>query len=95
MSHIKARIEALRMLVGELKNAETVFERASIFAAIRGLVEDLNNDESLNSYAKEKAIGVRWHSAAALGFDETNGHSSEAHRVWAMGELSTLESAYE
>lgn len=95
MSHIKACIEALRILVDELKNAETVFERASIFAAIRGLVEDLNNDESLNSYAKEKAIGVRWHSAAALGFDETNGHSSEAHRVWAMGELSTLESSYE
>lgn len=95
MSHIRARIEALRMLVDELKNAETTFERASLFAAIRGLVEDLDNDERLNSYAKEKAIGVRWHCAAALGFDETNGHTFEAHRVWAMGDLSTLESAYE
>lgn len=95
MSHIKARIEALRMLVDELKNAETIFERASLFSAIRGLVEDLDNDECLNSYAKEKAIGVRWHCAAALGFDETNGHTFEAHRTWAMGDLSTLESAYE
>lgn len=93
MSHIKARIESLRMLVDELKNAKTIFERASLFSAIRGLVEDLDNDERLNSYAKEKAIGVRWHSAAALGSDETNGHSSEAHRVWAQGELGTLESA--
>ncbi|MDT3230938.1 hypothetical protein [Pseudomonas sp. rhizo25] len=94
MSHIKARIEALRMLVDELKNAATIFERASLFAAIRILVEDLDNDERLNSYAKEKANGVRWHCAAALGFDDTNGHTFEAHRGWAMGELSTLESAY-
>ena len=92
MSHIKARVEALRELVDELKNAETIFERASLFAAIRVLVDDLRDDERLNGYAKEKALGVRWHAAAALGFDETNGHSSESHRVWAMGELGTLES---
>lgn len=95
MSHIKARVEALRELVDELKNAETIFERASLFAAIRGLVEDLDNDERLNGYAKEKAQGVRWHAAAALGFDVTNGHDSESHRVWAYGEMNTLGSAYE
>lgn len=95
MSHIKARVEALRELVDEIKNAETIFERAALFGAIRGLVEDLDSDEQLNGYAKEKALGVRWHAAAALGFDETNGHTAEAHRVWAYGEMNTLESAYE
>lgn len=95
MSHIKARVEGLRELVDELKNAETIFERAALFAAIRGLVEDLDSDEQLNGYAKEKALGVRWHAAAALGFDEANGHTAEAHRVWAYGEMNTLESAYE
>lgn len=95
MSHIKARVIALRELVDELKNAETIFERASLFAAIRALVDDLRNDERLNGYAKEKAFGVRWHTAAALGFDETNGHTAQDHRVWAMGEMSTLESTYD
>lgn len=95
MSHIKARVEALRELVDNLKNAETIFERSALFAAVRSLVEDLDNDEQLNGYAKEKALGIRWHAAAALGFDVTNGHSSESHRVWAYGEMNTLESAYE
>lgn len=95
MSHIKARVEALRELVDEIKNAETIFERAALFSAIRDLVEDLDSDEQLNGYAKEKALGVRWHAAAALGFDQNNGHTAEAHRVWAYGEMNTLESTYE
>lgn len=95
MSHIKAHVEALRELVDEIKNAETIFERAALFAAIRGLVQDLDNDEHLNGYAKEKAMGLRWHAAAALGFDETNGHSAETHLGWAYGAMNTLESAYE
>ncbi|MFG0864636.1 hypothetical protein [Pseudomonas sp. FYR_7] len=95
MSHIKARVEALQELVDELKNAKTLIDRASLYSAIRGLVEDLDSDTHLNGYAKEKAAGVRWHAAAALGFDETNGHTSEAHRVWALGEMITLKSAYE
>lgn len=95
MSHIKSRVEALRELVDEIKNAETIFERAALFGAIRALVEDLDSDERINGYAKEKALGVRWHAAAALGFDQTNGHTAEAHRVWAYGEMNTLESSYE
>jgi hypothetical protein len=95
MSHIKARVDALRELVDEIKNAETIFERASLFAAIRGLADDLTRDENLNGYAKEKADGIRYHTAAALGFDFTGGHDAEAHRVWAYGEMNTLETAYE
>ncbi len=95
MSHIKARVEALRELVDEIHNAETVFERAALFASIRGLADDLIRDDSLNDYAKEKADGIRYHAAAALGFDYAGGHDAEAHRVWVYGEMDTLESACE
>jgi hypothetical protein len=71
MSHIKARVEALRELVKEIKNVETIFERAALFAAIRVIADDLCEDEGLDGYAHEKAYKVKWHAGAALGFDET------------------------
>ncbi|PXX51837.1 hypothetical protein SAMN05660489_06263 [Pseudomonas sp. LAMO17WK12:I10] len=92
MSHIKARVEALRELVKEIKNVETIFERAALFAAIRVIADDLCEDEGLDGYAHEKAYKVKWHAGAALGFDETNGHPLSQHRVWALGELGSLES---
>lgn len=91
MNHIRASVTALSELISELKNAETIFERSALFAAVRALVDDLRN-EDLNDYAKEKLAEIRWHSAAALDFDETNGHPSLQHRAWALGALSSLES---
>jgi hypothetical protein len=95
MSHIKARVVALGELIDELKNAETIFERAAIFAAARALINDLNDEERLNGYAKEKLHDIRWHIGAALGFDETNGQTLEQHRVWALGYFNTLQSESE
>lgn len=92
MTHIQARVAALRELVESLKLAESVFERSSLFAAISTLVEKLEKDEQLNGYAREKAFKLGFHAAAALGFDVDNSHSAESHRVWALGELNTLES---
>ena len=91
MNHIQASVAALNELINELKSAKTIFERSALFAAIRVLVDDLQK-EDLNDYAKEKLSEIRWHSAAALGFDETNGHKSLQHRAWALGALSSLES---
>lgn len=91
MSHIKANTAALREIVENLGRVHTLPERASLFAASRALIDDLLADDQLNGYAKEKAHDLRWHIGAALGFDETNGHSHEQHRVWAMGYLGTLE----
>ncbi|MNR10495.1 hypothetical protein D3C85_1267510 [compost metagenome] len=97
MNDIRKTVAALRELVEELKNASTVFERAALFSAIRALTDDIRetDDEEVNGYAREKAYKVRWHSAAALGFDIDNGHPAESHRCWALGELSTLESVTE
>lgn len=91
MSHIKARVEALRELVDSLNDAETIFERSSLYSAIRVIVDDLCEEESLDSYAHEKACNIKWHAGAALGFDETNGHPASQHRVFALGDLGTLE----
>ncbi|MOA36379.1 hypothetical protein D3C78_1578970 [compost metagenome] len=97
MNDIRKTVSALSELVGELKHATTVFERAALFSAIRALTDDILDaeDDEVNGYAKEKAYKVRWHSAAALGFEVDNGHSVEMHRCWALGELSTLESVTE
>ena len=95
MNHIKARVEALRKLVDEIKNAETIFERAALFAGIRGLADNLIDDESLNDFAKEKADNIRYHSAAALGLDFAGDHDAEAHLVRVYGDMDTLESAYD
>jgi len=95
MSDIKAKIAALNEIVDELETAESLYERAALFAASRTLIGDLLSDERLNGYAKEKAVELRWHIGAALGFDETNGQTPEQHRVWAMGSLGTLESVFD
>ncbi|WP_152666174.1 hypothetical protein [Pseudomonas abietaniphila] len=95
MSHIKAKVKALSELVDAPDGANTIFERSALFSAVQHLVNDLSAHEDLNGYAKEKAETVRWHVGAALGFDQTNGHDSRQHRVWALGEVQTLESCYE
>lgn len=93
MNDPRVAAAALSELIDELKNAHSVFERAALFSAIRLLCDDfLNADlELVNGYAKEKAAQIRWHSAAALGFDIDNGHSEQDHRVWTLGALSSLE----
>ncbi|SEJ58543.1 hypothetical protein SAMN04244573_04664 [Azotobacter beijerinckii] len=93
MNDPKVAAAALSELIDELKNAHALVERAALFSAICLLCDDLSNadDDLVNGYAKEKAGQIRWHSAAALGFDITNGHSAEDHRVWALGALSSLE----
>lgn len=91
MNHIKAKTAALREIVEYLNRVHSLPERASLFAASRTLIDDLLTDERLNGYAKEKAQEMRWHIGAALGFDETNGHPGEQHRVWALGAQDALE----
>lgn len=88
--HVTA--DALEELVSNLKHANSVFERAALFSAIRQLCDDILNEdeERISGYAQEKAGQIRWHSAAALGFDITNGQPVEQHRVWALGAVSSL-----
>jgi len=95
MNDPKVSAASLRELIDGLRTANTLVERAALFSAIRLLCDDFVNadDDLVNGYAKEKAGQIRWHSAAALGFDITNGHSAQDHRVWALGAMSSLENS--
>lgn len=97
MNDFRTTVAALTELIEQLENARRTIDKAGLYAAIRLLTDDIRNaDEALiNGYAKEKALKVQWHAAAALGFDVDNGHSEEQHRSWALGELWTLQSLAE
>ncbi|MCO6057304.1 hypothetical protein NG726_11545 [Pseudomonas sp. MOB-449] len=92
MNDPKFTAAALSELIDELKNVETVVDRAALFSAIRLLCDDLINAElsQVNGYAKEKAGQIARYSAAALGFDLGTGQTAEDHIIWAMGALSSL-----
>ena len=82
------KLEGLARLAGE---AETEFEKAAVFAAATVLCGQFRGPhEEFDGYILEKVEGARWHIAASLGFDVTNGHDAHQHRVWALGEIDTL-----
>ncbi|WP_295460511.1 hypothetical protein [uncultured Pseudomonas sp.] len=92
MSTIATAASALKDLINAIPEAESIFERAALYGAIKAITNGLlaQDLEIVNGYAKEKARKVCWHAGAALGFDETNGHSVEQHCSWAVGELWSL-----
>jgi hypothetical protein len=75
----------------------TLSERAALFAAtsviVRNVREHIKTQENIDQgYAAEKINNVLWHVGAVLGFDITNNHPADQHRVWARGELDSLKS---
>lgn len=97
MNDLRKTVTVLAELVEQLPSARRTIDKAALYSAIRLLTDDIRNahESEVNGYAKEKALKVQWHSAAALGFDIDNGHSAETHRSWALGELDTLQSLAE
>ncbi|MBJ2320679.1 hypothetical protein JFT37_19390 [Pseudomonas fluorescens] len=93
MSHLKARITALRELYEGVNDAETIFNKAALYSAIRFLIDDLCKDEGPDSYVREKAMKLILHAAAALGFDQDYGVLPARHLVHASIELNSMESA--
>lgn len=84
------KLDELAMLAGR---AATEFEKAAVFAAATVLCTEFREQgERFDGYVLEKVEGARWHIAAALGFDVTNGHDGHQHRVWARGEIDSLKS---
>ncbi len=73
-------------------------ERCALFAAMRELTDDLRahiaDELGHDGYAQEKVAQVRWHTAAALGFDVNNKHDDSQHRSWALGALDSLLSRF-
>jgi len=84
--------------IAELMKASRVtdelFACAAAFAAISVLVDQLDCFFEENApHAGENVSRLRWHSAAMLGYDITNNHSSDQHYSWSLAALSGLEDA--
>lgn len=63
------------------------------FKEIDSLLRKTQTVGSLNSYAKEKLAEVRVHAGAALGVDDSGGHSVSQHVAWTYGALDSLETS--
>ncbi len=97
MNDPKLALDSVEALIKELERHGLSFaEKAGLFAAMRILEGDIDvyidDHAGGNGYAHEKIRNVRWHVAAALGFDITNNHPAEQHRSWARGDLHSLRS---
>lgn len=93
MTVFDARVGALRELVEGCESAESINDRASLYSAMRLLLDDICKDQSPRGYIREKAFKLGVHVAACLGFDRDHGLSFRNHLKAACIELSSLESA--
>lgn len=83
-------------LVRLAADAETPFERAAIFAATLAIAREFDGrEDEFGAYALEKVSQARGHICSAIGYDVTNGHSADQHRVWALGAIGTLRNVLE
>ncbi|MBO9643521.1 MAG: hypothetical protein J7603_10405 [Pseudacidovorax sp.] len=84
-------VEKLEELVTLARDAKTPFEKAAVFSATHVITEAFyKEEEQFSGYALEKVTNARWHICAAVGYDITNGIEEQQHRVWALGDISTL-----
>jgi len=94
MNDAKFTLEKARELLKATKTAEGLIEQAAIFGAISVLIRQLDiyfKDHA--PHMSENMERLRWHSAAVLGYETTNGKSSQDHYVWALGALGDLDGA--
>lgn len=95
MNDIKLTLKNMEEIIDASVEGLSLPERAGLYAAIQTVsakVEEYIEEKGFEGYASEKNFNVQFHVSAALGFDISNGHSVEAHRAWAYGDLSTLKS---
>lgn len=72
-------------------SAESEFEKAAVFGAVRTLIGDLEAgpEENLPQLG-ENIERARWCICAILGYDVTNGHNKDQHLSWALAALNHL-----
>jgi len=73
-------------------------ERSKIYAAIRTLIQDLEEkNETLkkngHGYVAEKLHELTWHAQSLAHLDDGNNHSDERHWVWLLGALDKVKGA--
>jgi len=86
------KLEELIDLACEAKSA---FEKAAVFAATQAIANEFisyEEERQFNGYVTvlEKVEAARWHICALIGYDITNNHDQQKHKVWALGAVQTL-----
>ncbi|QXE10652.1 hypothetical protein GTQ41_16815 [Pseudomonas sp. AN-B15] len=91
MNDPKQALEKIEELINAARATDDLFSHAAAFSAIALLVQRLDNYfEEKAPYAGENVERLRFHSAAMLGYDITNGHGVEQHHVWVLSAISAL-----
>jgi hypothetical protein len=77
------------------RDANTEYEKAAVYAAATAIAlefEKISND--YGAYALETVAKARWSICAAVGYDNTDGHSKEQHVTFALDAASMLKEVY-
>ncbi|QZP18758.1 hypothetical protein [Pseudomonas sp. DR208] len=91
MNDPQQALEKIDELIRAARATDDLFSRAAAFSAVSILILRLDDYfEEKASYAGENLERLRFHSAAMLGYDITNGHGIEEHHVWALSAISAL-----
>lgn len=97
MNSWKIGVENLKQIIKASSEDDLSYaDKCALYSAARFILDDIrdhatNEDGEINGYLSEKAGKTKWHIGAIYGFDVDNGHDTETHRVWAYGQLGTLE----
>lgn len=88
-------VDALDRIIDTLRDHDrlSVPDGCALYAAARVIQGDIDKylkEQGGHAYASEKLHKTLWSIGAILGFDVTNGHGAQQHRVWALGSVSTL-----
>jgi hypothetical protein len=96
MNDAKLTIKSIEDIVMSAALKLTLSDRCALRAGLETFIQDIEKlyvraFGEVDPYMSEKLFKVRWHVNANLGFDVTNGHDEQQHRVMALGNLQTAE----
>lgn len=97
MNDAKLVLSALEAIIEGSRRELPLIERCALRAGLDSLLQDVRDQylahfNEVDGYMEQKLQKMRWSINANLGFDITNGHDEQAHRVWAFSALGTVES---
>ena len=95
MENLHKAIASIRQLLAESREwarPQQVAAFAAIKVMLRELEEYLEEEQPPGwGYVGEKLASLTFHTDALFGMNEDNGHDTQSHHVWALGDLDTME----
>jgi hypothetical protein len=87
-------LDSMERILSDSRSWDRVGQLAA-FAALKTLISELEvyvEEYKVPGYGyiHEKLAGLHFHIGALYGVDEDNGHDSQSHHVWALGDIGTV-----